>query len=298
MDKRYKVLLVDNEQSNITLLCEILQDTYDLLTTTDGGRAIELARSNAPDLILLDIVMPVMDGYEVCRLIKEDHLLREVPVIFLTALNQAENECRGLELGAVDYISKPFRSEIVKLRIKNQIELKVNRDKLFYLSNLDKLTEMPNRRAIDTTLEKEIFRAIRINRHISMLMIDIDFFKQYNDNYGHISGDNCLKSIADAIRSSLRRPEDFAGRYGGEEFLCILPNINEEGALVVSERILNSVKDLSIPHHFSQVSDIVSVSIGALSLIPNMELPISRIVQMADEALYRAKNKGRNRVST
>ena len=295
-DGKLMILLVDDAPTNIQMLNETLKDGYHLFFATNGRDALRIASESVPDLILLDVIMPDMDGYEVCRTLKTDPILRNVPIIFITAMNQQEDEAIGLELGAVDYITKPFNPTIVRLRIRNQIELKRQRDLLTRLSHLDGLTGIPNRRALDEALEREWRRGTRSLRPLSLLMIDIDHFKAYNDSCGHLLGDDCLRAFAQSLKVPLGRAADFVGRYGGEEFLAVLPETDEAGAQIVANEILEGIAQLAIPHPASPLGPIVTASIGVATSVANREYEYTRLLQEADKALYQAKQEGRNRI--
>ena len=290
------ILIVDDTAINVRMLNEILRDDYRVLFATNGQDALNTAAETKPDIVLLDVMMPEMDGYEVCRRLKNDLDLKDVPVIFITALAEATEEVRGLKLGAVDYITKPFNPDIVKLRVGNHLELKRQRDILARLSHIDGLTGIANRREFDEYLEREWLRAQRMNKPLSVFMIDVDFFKRYNDRYGHITGDDCLKKIAATLERSLTRPSDLVARYGGEEFSCVLPDTDKEGMLHTAGNILETIRSLKIPHADSGVFEFVTVSIGAASTIPENGSKPADIVKAADCALYGAKAAGRNRV--
>lgn len=295
-DGKLMILLVDDAPTNIQMLNETLKDGYHLFFATNGRDALRIASESMPDLILLDVIMPEMDGYEVCRILKADPIMRDIPIIFITAMSQQEDEAIGLELGALDYITKPFNSTIVRLRIRNQIELKRQRDLLARLSHLDGLTGIPNRRALDDSMEREWRRGTRSLKPLSLLMIDIDQFKAYNDSCGHLVGDDCLRAVAQAMKIPLGRAADFVGRYGGEEFMVILPETDEAGALVVAREIQQAVAALAIPHPASAVSDIVTISIGTATAVAQREHEYTCLLQAADTALYQAKQEGRNRI--
>lgn len=295
-DGKLMILLVDDAPTNIQMLNETLKDGYHLFFATNGRDALRIASESVPDLILLDVIMPEMDGYEVCRHLKADPAMRDVPIIFITAMNQQEDEAIGLELGAVDYITKPFNPTIVRLRIRNQIELKRQRDLLTRLSHLDGLTGIPNRRALDEVLEREWRRGSRSMRPLSLLMIDIDHFKAYNDSSGHLAGDDCLRTVAQTLKISLGRAGDFVGRYGGEEFMAVLPETDADGALVVAREIIEAISKLAIPHPASPQSEKITISIGIATADTKREQQAICLLHEADSALYRAKQEGRNRI--
>lgn len=291
------ILIVDDSPMNIKVLGETLKSTYKIRIATDGRKALEIARSTpAPDLILLDIIMPGMDGYEVCRKLQSDHSTKNIPIIFVTSMDEEKDETKGLELGAVDYITKPFSLPIVQARLKTHIELKQHRDFLENLSSLDGLTSIPNRRRFDEQLEMETAKAIRTRQPLSLLMLDIDHFKLYNDTMGHIAGDDCLKQVARILKNSLFRPFDLVARYGGEEFSIILPDTSAEGALNTAARIQELLKEAQIPHHASPIKPQITFSIGVVTVIPKSELDIVKAREEADKNLYLAKEAGRDTI--
>ncbi len=262
-------------------------------------KAIEILEpgQSLPDLILLDILMPGIDGYDVCRWLKNNDDTRNIPVIFVTAISEVMDESKGFKLGAVDYITKPFHPPIIKARIKAHINLKVKSDMLEQLASLDALTNIPNRRKFDEVIAKEWKRAHRYNAALSVIMIDVDKFKEFNDNYGHATGDHCLQKIATTLKKCAKRPYDFVARYGGEEFIVILPDIDANGAQQVGEGILKAVEVLNIIHEYSDVADHVTVSLGIATMRPAKETDsYFKIVEAADQLLYAAKETGRNRV--
>jgi len=237
-----------------------------------------------------------MDGYEVCRRLKSDAHTRHIPVIFVTGKDQEDDETKGFDAGAVDYISKPIRPAIVRARVKLHLELKRERDFHARASSIDGLTGIPNRRHFTEHAEIELRRAKRNKTPLAVAMLDIDYFKLFNDNYGHLAGDECLKQVASAIDNRLRRANDLAARYGGEEFVCLFPDTDEDGACTICSAILSSVRDLKIDHRFSKNADIVTISIGCVSLVPDKDESLDHLIQMADERLYQAKHAGRNQV--
>ncbi len=290
-----RVLVVDDSVGNIQVLSEVLSQEYEVFFATSGAKALEILGEKTIDLVLLDIMMPQMDGYEVCRRIKGDERLREIPVIFVTAMGEVEDEERGFEVGAVDYITKPISPPIVRARVKTHIELKAQRDYLHRLSTLDGLTGIPNRRRFDEVLEREWLRAKRDQRALTLFLMDIDFFKKYNDHYGHMGGDDCLKQVASTVAATMHRPADLAARYGGEEFVCVLPELDAEGAQALAARLLDNIRALQIPHAASEVAPNVTISLGAVTLIPVGGLGHPAMIEKADEMLYQAKREGRNR---
>lgn len=291
------VLIVDDEPINIKALELVLGEEHNLVFATDGETALEMAQANPqPDLILMDIVMPGLDGFEVCARLKKNDKTRNIPVVFLTAKWETSEETRGLELGAVDYIRKPFSPPIIKARIRNHLELKKTRDLLQNLSTLDGLTNIPNRRRFDEIFSHEWNRALRTKTHLCLLFIDIDHFKNYNDFYGHLAGDDCLRAVARALQATLGRAADFLARYGGEEFIILLPDTTQSGCRHLAENIRQAVERLRIEHKASPVADHITVSVGAVTCTDVTQCDRALLVEHADKLLYQAKHEGRNRV--
>ena len=295
--ERARVLVVDDAAANIRMLAAALRDEHQILVATNGSDGLRIAATPPhPDLILLDVVMPDLDGYAVCRTLKEADATRHIPVIFITARSEEEDETHGLELGAVDYITKPFSLAIVRARVRTHLELKRHRDRLEALSSLDGLTGVPNRRRFDELLDREWRRAMRDLRELSVVMCDLDHFKGYNDTYGHAAGDACLRSVAGALDAELRRAADWLARYGGEEFAVVLPGHGREAAAARAEGLREAVAGLVIEHRASSVADHVTLSLGVATRIPSRTSTPEALLKLADEALYRAKSAGRNRV--
>ncbi|WP_374583580.1 diguanylate cyclase domain-containing protein [Pseudoduganella sp.] len=295
-----RLLIVDDAMENIQILNHVLGEEHEVLFAMNGEKALELARQHRPDLILLDAVMPGMDGYEVCAALHAATELRDIPIIFVTALTTPEDETRALEAGAVDFITKPFNVAVVRARVRTHLTLKRQSDALRELTLTDALTGVANRRCFNDAMENEWRRCARGHSQLSVIMIDIDHFKLYNDAYGHQAGDACLKQVAHAMLQCAGRPPDLVARYGGEEFVVLLPQVGAEGAETVAQRILESVAELAIPHRMSPVSDYVSVSLGVAIIMPGETSDAgdaALLVCSADQALYRAKESGRNRYS-
>lgn len=299
MAKRKRCLVIDDD-INVRNVLDVklrTREMYDVDLAADGAEGLALARKHAPDLIILDVRMPGMDGYEVCRQLKADSLTKDIPVIFATALDQAGDEEKGLNLGAIDYVTKPLSLPILCARARNHIELKAYRDSMENMAMLDGLTGIANRRRFDDFLAVEWKRAGRNKTPLSVILMDIDFFKPFNDNYGHASGDRCLKQVAQALSDSLVRPADLIARYGGEEFVCVLPETGGEGALKIANKLLEAVRAERVPHEYSVVSDIVTMSLGCITVEADQDMTPDRIIEEVDKLLYRSKEGGRNRAT-
>ena len=293
--KKPTILVVDDMTTTLLLLHDLLKDTYEVKIAKSGTKALEILESpNDIDLILLDVEMPDINGYEVCKILKNNEQIKNIPIIFITGRTSQEDEEYGLNLGAIDYITKPFNKAIVKLRIKNYLNLKIKNDMLEKLSMYDGLTNIRNRRFFDETFEKTFSEIKRDKKSLAVLMIDIDFFKPYNDNYGHGQGDETLRKVAKALEKTIKRASDFVARYGGEEFVILLKDINKDGVEAVANNLLNAVRELKITHEFSKIENYVTISIGASFYNSNSDITKLELLLKADETLYNVKNSGRN----
>jgi diguanylate cyclase (GGDEF)-like protein len=291
------VLIVDDQVSNVKLLAAILGDDYRIRVATAGADGLKLAESTPqPDLILLDIMMPDMDGYEVCRRLKGNPATSNIPVIFVTALSSESDEEIGLDLGAIDYITKPLSAPIVRARVRNHAILKRKADLLESLAHIDSLTNIANRRRLDHALQLEWRRCQRAGVPLALLMIDIDSFKAYNDHYGHGLGDVCLTKVAAALAAGLQRPADIVARFGGEEFAVLLPESDIAAAALMGERLREQIAALQIPHAPKQQYEHVTISVGCAAVLPGESLKPQDLLDVADRNLYAAKKAGRNRV--
>lgn len=299
--EEFLVLVVDDVSQNLQVIADILEEVgYDTTFATSGEQALERIATAQPDLILLDLMMPGMDGFEVCNRLKSEVKLEEIPVIFLTASQEKHHLIEAFEQGAVDYITKPFNSPELLARVRIHLELKHTQDQLRRclkelekLAITDSLTQIGNRRHILGLAQQEFNRAFRYHRVFSLLIFDIDYFKQVNDTYGHSVGDQVLKTISKTVLYSLRKV-DYFGRWGGEEFLVILPEIEGKRAIHVAERLRECIAQTVI--HIKEQSLQVTVSVGVASYQLE-DQTIDGILQRADQALYHAKNQGRNQVS-
>jgi len=290
-----KILIVDDDRSNIMALNHILKPSYSTHVAINGKTAIEIAGQYAPDLILLDIVMPDMDGFEVLAELKRGNSLSRIPVIVITSLDSMEDEEAGFFLGAVDYITKPFRAPIVKARVKTHLRMVEYVREIERFGMIDTLTGLPNRRNFDERIGIEWNRAAREKEPLSVLMIDADNFKGYNDKYGHMQGDVLLYTIAEIFTKTVKRAGDFVARWGGEEFAVLLPNTDRDGAATVAEQIRANIENAAIAHHDGTTTT-VTVSIGVNTEFPADGKTINDFIVKADNMLYSAKAAGKNRV--
>jgi diguanylate cyclase (GGDEF)-like protein len=291
------ILAIDDLPDNLDILVEHYEnENVHLTVALSGADGLKLAKTTNPDLILLDIMMPDMDGYEVCRRLKADPQTRHIPVIFVTAMGEDHDEQKGLLLGAVDYIAKPFVFPVLQARVRNHLEIKHRNDLLVEMAFLDGLTGIANRRRFDQQFDKEWCRHRRNGQTLSVIMIDVDYFKRYNDFYGHGMGDTCLKAIATALQQTVKRPGDLVARYGGEEFVVLLPETSATDAHNIAQTLCRNVANLQLPHQQSDAHPHVTISLGcSSSLSKQNDLP-STMLRYADGYLYMAKELGRNQV--
>lgn len=296
INTEFTLLIVDDEKQNRLLLTELFGTTYKIIQAKNGVQALEKARQHRPDLILLDVLMPEMDGMGVLRELKRDDATRLIPVIFITALDSATDEENGLNLGAVDYISKPFHPPIVRVRVRNQLQLVHQQRLLEQLASLDGLTGIPNRRQFDATLLKEWHRCQRNQQPLSLIVADVDFFKKYNDALGHAAGDRVLQEVAATLRQAARRPGDLVARYGGEEFVLLLPKTNATSAQALAEGLQQLLHSKALPHPDSSLGPWLTMSMGGNTIVPSTTALDPEFFALADAALYRAKHQGRNQV--
>lgn len=320
------ILIVDDSPTNLEGLFDYLTDAgFEVLLARDGESALHTVKFAYPDVILLDIIMPGIDGFETCQRLKANESTQDIPVIFMTALSQTTVVVRGFQLGAVDYIIKPIQKEIVLARVTTHLTIqKLQRSlqkqnaqlqqeiqqrqqaeaslqdanqELQRLATIDGLTQIANRRRFDEGLILAWRISVREQLPLSLLLCDIDCFKLYNDSKGHQAGDECLQQVAHAIKCAVKRPADLVARYGGEEFAVILPNTNGEGALQVAEQIRLLLTKVAIAHPKSPVSKYVTLSVGVSCTVPCHEASPEELIAAADQGLYQAKELGRDRAT-
>jgi diguanylate cyclase (GGDEF)-like protein len=323
------LLIVDDTPANLKVLAAMLKNSgYKVRSAVDGESALEAIAAARPDLLLLDVMMPGMNGYEVCSRLKDDPTTVGIPIIFLSALDDALDKVKAFQVGAADYITKPFQIKEVLARVENQLTLERQRSEitsllgelkqkneqlqaeiadrqraeaalsqanleLERLTLLDSLTQLANRRRFDGYLADQWAGHARAGAPLGLILCDIDCFKAYNDHLGHPAGDECLRQVAGAVRRTARRAGDLAARYGGEEFVLVLPNTGLDGLGAIAEELLAHVAALALPHPASVAGRHVTISIGAVSVIGGN---VEQLLERADSALYAAKNQGRNRI--
>lgn len=292
----YRVLIVEDDYSNHQIIANCLKDAYKVEVAEDIKSAMALIQQQHFHIMLLDIGLPDGSGRDICRELKANHeQYGEVNIIFITGKDRPDDEVEGLRLGASDYISKPFNVAVVKARVDLQAQLIRKTELLANLARIDGLTEIANRRAFDDHLEKSWNHAKRISAPLSLALLDIDFFKQYNDIYGHPAGDECLRSLAHCLKDNVKRGSDHVARYGGEEFAVILFDCDNEQAQTVMNNLLQQFSDLAIPHAASTAADFTTFSCGVCTVLPEMGEK-QAFLEAADKLLYQAKSSGRAKV--
>lgn len=291
---RGRILVIDDEPLNRDVLRRVLKDDFRVETVNDAETGwLRLQRGPEIEVLLLDLVLPGMGGLQLLDRIRADTELKDLPVLIISGLNSAEDEERGFLRGASDYISKPFRHAVVTHRVRNHLEFARQRKQLKALATTDPLTQLYNRRGLQDMLKREFSRARRNGNPLSLALVDIDYFKQYNDHYGHQQGDLALQRVAQVLKNITRRPGDLVARYGGEEFILVWPETAQEGARQAANELLKAVAAEQMEHEFSEVADFLTISLGGATFAGD-ELTESELIERADRALYRAKAGGRN----
>ena len=321
------ILIVDDSPDNRNLIKTILQSEgyTDILTAQSAQEAFNYLGMNdelrdgvtSVDVILMDIMMPDIDGIEACNLIRAKERLRNIPIIIVTAKSDTNDLQLAFAAGAIDFVTKPFNKMELLVRLRSVLKLKHEMDRrrarekelqevtrlleeanrtLYRLSSLDGLTGLHNRRRLDEFLAVEWKRAIEDKRPLSLIMADIDYFKAYNDTYGHLSGDDCLKQVANVLCRTLYRPCDIVARYGGEEFVAVLPGTTSEGGVVVAERMRVGIEELGIKNEKSQFGKCLTISLGVATYYPGQKSTATDLMSAADWAMFQAKRAGGNNV--
>ncbi len=291
---KHKILIIDDSVVNINALHMMLKEEYQVFVAKNGKDGIKQANLIQPSLILLDILMPEMDGFQVLDVLTKDSNTSSIPVMFITCLNDDKNEEKGLSLGAVDYITKPFNLSVIKAKVRNHIELFQYRKTIENIAMLDGLTGIPNRRSYDERIKVDWQYAINEQCPISIAIIDIDNFKEYNDNYGHLQGDLVLKQVAKQLEAEIPSKNGFVARYGGEEFVVILLKYTQDAAVEILEKVRANIEHLGIKHLHSRAEKVITISLGGGTIIPNEDDDLNQFVEIVDQRLYRAKTLGRN----
>lgn len=327
VDRAPNFLVVDDDAMNREVMRRYLRSLgyTNVIMAENGKQALERLAEQAFDLVLLDVTMPILNGHQVLAIMKQEAQYRHIPVVMISALDESERIASCIEVGADDYITKPFDHIILRARVCACLERKRLRDQEEYnrqrletafkqleeayqelervknqlemMSRKDGLTGIANRSYFEETLDREWKASARNGEVFSLVMFDIDFFKQYNDTYGHLAGDECLRQVAQTAAANVLRPRDIVARYGGEEFAVVLPDTPLEGALKVAERLRQATLNLKIPHANSRVAlpePVVTISLGVASMVADADIPPSEVVAQADRGLYLAKSQGRN----
>ena len=290
-----KILIIDDSPVQANFLSSILAPDYEITVVNSAEEGLEQAKAGDYSLILLDVIMPGIDGFQLLKMLQEEVILRHTPVILITSLNDIQHEEQGLTLGAVDYITKPFHPAIVRARVHTHINLYQDRTQIEREATVDQLTGVPNRRRYDAVSGKRWQDAVRLGVPFSICMFDIDKFKVYNDTFGHPAGDKVIKAVAETAASKLRRGTDFFARYGGEEFVALILGGGSENDFAYLKKVRQAVEDLQIPHN-PEVSQWVTISIGGITVLPKVGSTYDMYLKMADAMLYDAKRFGRNQV--
>jgi len=299
-----RVLVIEDDGIMQRLLQAFLEkEGYAVDLATNGQEGVAAFQRQPPDMVLLDAKMPVMDGFECCAQIQTLPDAEHSPVLMITGLEDRQSVDRAFAVGAADYVTKPIHWPVLRQRVQRLIlqarlqrQLQAKTEQLQRLAFIDELTQVGNRRQFDEYLYREWGRLQREQQCLGLILCDVDFFKPYNDHYGHPAGDRCLQKVAEAIRSAVRRSSDLVARYGGEEFAVLLSNTTLAGARQVAEAICDRIRDLQIPHAYSSISDYISLSLGVTAGVPTKQGSRKGFVKTADDALYAAKEGGRNRI--
>ncbi|MBD1553261.1 diguanylate cyclase domain-containing protein [Pseudomonas typographi] len=288
-----RLLVVDDQPANILALNQLFCQECEVFMATSGEQALQQAEAQRPDLILLDVLMASMDGHEVCRRLKANSLTEAIPIIFVTAHRSEADEVRGFQLGAVDFISKPANPVIVRARVEAHLKLKLQGDLLRRVGLRDGLTGLANRRHFDEQLSVQWRQCLRDQQPLGLILLDIDHFKRYNDHYGRLAGDGCLRTVAQALSKALQRPQDLTARYGGEQFACLLPRTDLDGARHVAGALQMRIEALRLEHEASPLHGRITLSQGVAARVPHAEEGPQVLVEAAAAQLHLAKASGR-----
>jgi len=290
-----RILVADDDRINTLIIANALKGEFEVVEAATGAEALERVAAGDIDLVLLDVVMPGLNGFEICRRLKDDPATADIPVIFVTSLEESAEETQGFAVGAVDYIMKPIRPPIVRARVRTHVELKRTRDLFEKLASVDPLTGVANRRRFDAALVEEWRRSSRSGRWLSLAMVDVDHFKQFNDRHGHLAGDQCLRAIAQSLTRGMRRAGELVARYGGEEFGLILPDFAPAMMPNVLRVLLDSVAQSHNDAIATAPGEVITISVGAISVVASRDVDPNTALASVDLLLYEAKAAGRDR---
>jgi len=322
--EKIDILIVDDIKENHLVIESVLtDDSLNIIKASSGEEALELCMTHSFAVILMDVQMPGMDGFETAEILRSIEKTKYTPIIFVTAISKEKTSIfKGYEIGAVDYLFKPIdpivlqskvrifkdlyaQKELIQrqaheleLKVKELTEIQEENDRLESLSLEDPLTKAYNKRGIDKIISMHWKNCIRYTLPISVIMLDIDNFKNYNDNYGHIAGDEVLKAVTSELHRIIYRPGDLVGRFGGEEFIIVLPNTDFEGANTVAEKIRLAIYDLNLKHDYNLDFNRITISLGVATTYPLMNTDFSELVNCADKEMYIAKSKGKNCINS
>ncbi|PRC94930.1 GGDEF domain-containing response regulator [Solimicrobium silvestre] len=291
------ILIIDDSPTAVRMLADMLKDLGHITFATNGEAGLKFAQEIQPQLILLDVEMPSMNGYEVCQRLKANPTTSESAVIFVTSDSTMESEIKALEMGAVDFITKPLNQPVVRARVRTQLKLSQQAAALSRLVNRDELTGLYNRRYFNEVIESEFQRLRRQELSLGLAFIDIDHFKKFNDRYGHQEGDRCLQKVASSLNNATLRSGELVARYGGEEFVAVLPHISIDQVAIYGEKLCKAISDCGIIHQDSEFG-IVTISVGVTAAIPTSTISVHQLIKETDKALYASKSTGRNRCTT
>jgi diguanylate cyclase (GGDEF)-like protein len=292
------VLIVDDERIIRSVLHRVLaQDGYQIHEAEDGQQCLNYCQTDLPDIILLDAKMPIMDGFDCCQKLQQEYHEDCPPILMVTALDDEKSIDNAFAVGAIDYVTKPINWAVLRQRVRRLIQTGWAIKELKQLAFMDSLTQLPNRRRFDEYIHQEWQKLLRAHAPLSLILCDIDFFKAYNDSYGHLAGDACLRQVAQLIQDSLEHRANLATRYGGEEFAIVLPNISIAAAKTIAEKIKDRIHTYKIEHKYSSIKPYITLSFGVTCTTPTKEQSVEQLIDAADRALYEAKQKGRDRIA-
>jgi diguanylate cyclase (GGDEF)-like protein len=292
------VLIVDDERIIRSVLHRVLsQDGYQIKEAGDGRQCLSFCQTELPDIILLDAQMPILDGFECCQELQSEYREDCPPILMVTALDDEKSIDKAFAVGAIDYVTKPMNWAVLRQRVRRLIQTGWAIKELRQLAFIDSLTQLPNRRRFDEYIQQEWQLLLKEHAPLSLILCDIDFFKVYNDSYGHLAGDACLRQVATLIHNCLSSRSHLATRYGGEEFAIVLPNVSICQAKAIAEKIKASIHTCKFEHKYSSIKSYITLSFGVTCTIPTMNQTVEELIGTADRALYEAKQKGRDRIA-